>query len=157
MVFFADIRIDIKVELNANHVIQLLEEATQRKLNPDVNVEKDVSIYDYVNRLECDYSNFVNKIGFYEWFDENYDNNYEYEEIMELFEEEEQYNAVCDCDDCNVVLDIDTHIFVHIDKEKNEMVVCHWCYFDNDMWKTDKNPDNADVRPKKLKFKVKKS
>lgn len=135
MVFFADTRVDIKVELNANNIIELIEEQEQKKLSPDVDVEKDERIYYYVNRLECDYSNFVNEEGFYGWFEENYDNCIEWNDIMDLFEKEEEEDP---CENC---------------------IVCVEKYNYNETGKMclDHDPRDLYTEPKKLKFKVKKS
>ena len=58
--------------------------------------------------------------------------------------EEEQYKKVCDEDDCDTILDIDTPIMCYMNKNNGDKTLCRDCYVDGGYKEIDENSDNED-------------
>ena len=59
-------------------------------------------------------------------------------------EEKEQYKKVCDEDDCDTILDIDTPIMCYMNKHNGDKTLCRDCYVDGGYKEIDENSDNED-------------
>ena len=56
----------------------------------------------------------------------------------------EQYKKVCDEDDCDTILDIDTPIMCYMNKNNGDKTLCRDCYVDGGYKEIDENSDNED-------------
>tara|TARA_R110002050_G_scaffold299876_1_gene466699 strand:+ start:76 stop:966 length:891 start_codon:yes stop_codon:yes gene_type:complete len=59
-------------------------------------------------------------------------------------EEEDQYSKVCDEEDCDTILDIDTDIMCYMNNHNGDKTLCRDCYVDGDYKEDDENSDNYD-------------
>ena len=59
-------------------------------------------------------------------------------------EEKEQYKKVCDEEDCDTILDIDTDIMCYMNKQNGDKTLCRECYEDGGYKELDENSDNED-------------
>jgi len=64
----------------------------------------------------------------------------------ELADEEhkEQYKKICDEEECDTILDIDTPIMCYMNKQNGDKTLCRVCYEDGDYQEDDENSDNED-------------
>jgi len=71
----------------------------------------------------------------------------EYQDTIGAYEEvkheEEQYKKICDDEDCEKMLTIDTPIMCW-SKGEEEKTLCNECYLDGEYYKDDDNEDNVD-------------
>ena len=66
--------------------------------------------------------------------------------MMELVTDgdKEQYKKICDEEECDTILDIDTPIMCYMNEERGDKTLCQECYEDGDYKKDDENSDNED-------------
>ena len=64
----------------------------------------------------------------------------------ELADEEhkEQYKKICDEEECDTILDIDTPIMCYMNEENGDKTLCRVCYEDGDYKEDDENSDNEE-------------
>ena len=74
--------------------------------------------------------------------------------MMELAADgdKEQYKKICDEEECDTILDIDTPIMCYMNEERGDKTLCQECYEDGDYKKDDENSDNEDEEEKELKI-----
>ena len=100
MPFQADTRCGLmKVELNVTIICKELEIMLEKYYTE--HLRKGSKFWYYVLQLENNYSVVADKgIEFWEWFNENYNNIYEWNDIEEYFVEEEEE---VECHDCGEI------------------------------------------------------
>ena len=59
-------------------------------------------------------------------------------------EDKEQYKKICDDEECDTILDINTHIMCYMNKRHGDKTLCRVCYEDDDYQDDDENSDNEE-------------
>jgi len=59
-------------------------------------------------------------------------------------EDKEQYKKICDDEECDTILDIDTPIMCYMNKQNGDKTLCRVCYEDGNYQEDDENSDNEE-------------